>query len=122
VARAAREMTQRACGDAGCDPARPFLFTGSYQYAAELAYYGGFRALGPAADRISQLDVWDARPPLGGPFLFVGSDGVSPAFRRDFRAVGEGPTERSTVEFHGLPVRAVTMTPFSLFAGDAGRR
>jgi 4-amino-4-deoxy-L-arabinose transferase-like glycosyltransferase len=114
----AREMVERACADAGCDPRRPFLFTSSYQYASELAYYGGFRALGPAVDRRSQLDLWDARPPLGGPFLFAGSDGVTAAFRRDFRAIGEGPTERYGVRFHGLPVRDVTMTPFSVFAGD----
>src|SRR5919206_318214 len=39
LASAAREMSVRACEDAGCDPRRPFLFTGSYQYAAELAFY-----------------------------------------------------------------------------------
>jgi 4-amino-4-deoxy-L-arabinose transferase-like glycosyltransferase len=122
LAAAAREMALRACADAGCDPRRPFLFTGSYQYAAELAFYGGFRTLGPAVDRPSQLDVWDARPPLGGPFLFAGSDGPSEAFRRDYAAVGEGPTEREVVRYGGLPVRAITVTPFSVYAGDRGDR
>jgi hypothetical protein len=122
TARAVREMAVRACEDAGCDPARPFLFAGSYQYAAELAYYGGFRALGPTVDRRSQLDVWDARPTAGGPFLFAGSDGVPDSFRAAYRVYGEGPTERFPVRYGGEVVRTVTVTPFSLFAGDAPRR
>jgi hypothetical protein len=117
-----RALSAKACAEVGCDAAEPFLFTVSYQYAAELAFYGGFRRFGPATDRRSQLDVWGERPGAGEGFLFVGfEEGVSHAFRRDYRASGEGSTERFVVRFAGAPLRGMSVTPFSRFAGGAPR-
>ncbi len=118
----ARTLAAQACRDAGCDASRPFLVTANYQYAAELAYYGGFRRLGPAVERPTQLDVWGARPAIGEPFLFVGFDGVTGDFRRTIGAGGEGPTLRATVSYRGVRLRSLTVTPFAHYAGDLARR
>jgi hypothetical protein len=122
AAARARALAERGCAEVGCDPREPFVFTVSYQYAAELAFYGGFRRLGPATERRSQLDVWSERPAPGEGFIFVGFvEGVSDAFRRDYTAAGEGTAERFVVRFAGAPLRGLSVTPFARFAGDAPR-
>lgn len=119
LAEQTRRLAARPCAELGCPEGQPFLFTGSYQYAAALAYYGGFRRLGPAMERPSQLDVWDERPAPGEPFLFVNFDGVSPSFGERFAAAGERPTGRVEIVQAGVPLRALTVTPFARFTGDA---
>ena len=121
LAGQARALARAGCEEVGCDPAHPFLITANYQYAAELAYYGGFRRLGPAVERASQLDVWGERPALGEPFLFMGFDGVGRDFRRAFRAGGERSTERASFEYGGERLRDLSVTPFARFAGDIPR-
>jgi hypothetical protein len=114
LAREARALSAQACAQAGCDPAQPFLVASSYQVAAELAYYGGFERLGPAVERRSQLDLWGERPRPGEPFLFVGSDGPR-ELRALGQALGEGATGRAAVEFGGVRLRDVTVTPFARY-------
>ncbi|MFL5263401.1 MAG: glycosyltransferase family 39 protein [Anaeromyxobacteraceae bacterium] len=115
-----RALTVRGCAEVGCDAKDPFTFAVSYQVASELAFYGGFRRLGPASERRSQLDLWDERPAPGEAFLFVGSaDGVPDAFRREHDASGEGAAGRFTVRFGGAPLRSLSVTPFAHFAGRA---
>lgn len=115
-------LARRACREAGCDPGQPFLFPVSYQYAAEVAFYGGFRRLGAATERPSQLDVWGDLPGAGEPFLFLGMDGVPGGFAPALGAVGEGPTGRRAVRWCGDVLRTVTVTPFARAAGGALRR
>jgi 4-amino-4-deoxy-L-arabinose transferase-like glycosyltransferase len=115
-----RALTLRGCAEVGCDARDPFTFAVSYQVAAELAFYGGFRRLGPASERRSQLDVWDERPAPGEAFLFVGPEGGVPdAFRREHAVSGEGAAGRFTVRFGGAPLRSLSVTPFAHFAGRA---
>ncbi|HEX7625265.1 MAG TPA: hypothetical protein VF400_16930, partial [Anaeromyxobacteraceae bacterium] len=118
----ARSLADRACAGLGCPADHPFLFTDSYQSAAALAYYGGFRRLGPAAERPSQLDLWDDRPAPGEPFLFVGSAPPGASFRARFTAEGEGRTLRTPIVQAGERLRDLDVTPFSKFVGDAPGR
>ena len=122
TAAAARRLAASACAIARCDPAQPFLVTANYQYAGELAFYGGFRRFGPAAERASQLDLWGDRPRPGEPVLFVGFDGVPPDLARRIGAEGEGATGRAVVSYRGTPLRQVTVTPFARYAGGVARR
>jgi 4-amino-4-deoxy-L-arabinose transferase-like glycosyltransferase len=119
LAAEARRLGAGPCAALGCPQDQPFVFAASYQVAAELAWYGGLRRLGPAVERRSQLDLWDDRPAPGEPFLFVGTDGAGPAFRERFLAGGEGPTERAEIVRDGVRLREVTVTPFARFDGDA---
>lgn len=122
LAAETRRLGAEPCAALGCPEGQPFVFAGSYQYAAELAYYGGFRRLGPAVERPSQLDLWDDRPAPGEPFLFVNFDGVSPAFRARFVAAGERPTERARIAHAGVRLRDLTVTPFAGFTGEVSGR
>jgi 4-amino-4-deoxy-L-arabinose transferase-like glycosyltransferase len=121
LAAQARSLQARACGEVGCDALQPFVVSANYQYAAELAYYGGFRRLGPAVERASQLDVWGERPRPDEPFLFVGFEGVTDGFRRAFRAEGERATERVSIVQHGERLRTLSLTPFARYAGEVPR-
>jgi len=116
-----RERAERACRKLGCDGEQPFLFTDSYQTAGELAFYGGFRRFGPAAERPSQLDLWGDRPRPGEPFLFVGPGRAAASPRRTFRAEGEQPTERVEASFGGRALRDLAVTPFARYVGEAPR-
>jgi hypothetical protein len=122
LAETTRTLVRESCGEVGCDPARPFVFSANYQYAAALAYYGGFRRFGPTLERPSQLDVWGERPLPGEPFLVVGFDGVSDEFRRAVGGGAEGPTLRASILRDGEHLRDVTVTPFRRYAGVADRR
>jgi 4-amino-4-deoxy-L-arabinose transferase-like glycosyltransferase len=122
LAGKARALTAEACREIGCDAAQPFVFSANYQYAAALAYYGGFRRLGPTLERTSQLDVWGERPHPGEPFLVVGFDGVSDDFRRAVGGGAEGPTVRAPILQDGEHLRDLTVTPFRRYAGVADRR
>ncbi|GEJ58719.1 ArnT family glycosyltransferase [Anaeromyxobacter diazotrophicus] len=122
LADEARRLAAGPCAALGCPEGQPFLFTTNYQYAAELAFYGGFRRLGPAVERRSQLDLWDDRPAPGEPFLYVGLDGVSPAFRAAFGGAGEQPTQRASIALAGVHLRDLTVTPFARFGGEALER
>ena len=65
----ARVAAGLACGaignPPGCDPDDPFVYPSSYQEAAELAFYAGWTRFGPAAERPSQLDLWNEQPRPG---------------------------------------------------------
>jgi len=117
-----RRLAAAPCAELGCPEGQPFVFTANYQYASELAYYGGFRRLGPAMERASQLDVWDDRPAPGEPFLFVGLDGVSPALRAELSTAGERATQRARIAQAGVRLRDVTVTAFARFGGEAPGR
>jgi hypothetical protein len=94
-ARVAAGLACGAVGDpGGCGPDDPFVYTSSYQEAAELAFYAGWTRLGPAAERPSQFDIWNAEPRPGEAFLTVGA---IPEEKRLFVAEGPGPTASSEV-------------------------
>jgi len=94
-ARVAAGLACGAVGDpGGCGPDDPFVYTSSYQEAAELAFYAGWTRLGPAAERPSQFDIWNAEPRPGEAFLTVGT---IPEGKRLFVAEGPGPTASSEV-------------------------
>jgi len=94
-ARVAAGLACGAVGDpGGCGPDDPFVYTSSYQEAASLAFYAGWTRFGPAAERPSQLDIWDAEPRPGDAFLTVG---IIPEEKRLFVADGPGPTATSEV-------------------------
>lgn len=118
----ARRVADRACAGLGCPADHPFVFTDSYQTAAAVAYYGGFRRLGPAAERPSELDLWDDRPAPGEPFLFIGTAPPRASFRARFAATGEGAPLRTPIVHAGERLRDLVVTPFSRFVGDAPER
>ncbi|HUK65667.1 MAG TPA: glycosyltransferase family 39 protein [Anaeromyxobacteraceae bacterium] len=118
LARDVRARSRHACQELGCDGGDPFLFTYSYQAAGELAFYGGFRRLGPASERRSQLDLWGAKPRADEPFFFVGPGLPQNGYRRTFRAEGEQPTERLQECFGGRVVKDVALTPFARYLAD----
>jgi len=110
-ARVAAGLACRAVGDpAGCRPEDPFVYTGSYQQAAALAYYAGWTRLGPAAERPSQLDLWNDQPRPGSAFLTMGN---IPEEKQLFKGTGPGPTATAEVlvkhqVLHGVEVQAWT--------------
>jgi hypothetical protein len=123
MATEARTVTRGACARTGCDPDQPFLVCANYQYAAELAYYGGFRRLGPAVERASQFDLWDERPAPREPLLFVGFERPRGGDLRLLRAEGEQATERLPIAYLGVRLRDLSVTPFGRYAAtpDAAR-
>jgi hypothetical protein len=123
MATEARTVTRSACARTGCDPDQPFLVCANYQYAAELAYYGGFRRLGPAVERASQFDLWDERPAPREPLLFVGFERPRGGDLRLLRAEGEQATERLPIAYLGVRLRDLSVTPFGRYAAtpDAAR-
>ncbi len=121
MAAEARALARGACAQVGCDPAQPFLVCANYQYAAELAYYGGFRRLGPAIERASQLDLWAERPAPHEPLLFIGFDPPHDGHLGVLKAEGEQATERQPIAYQGERLRDLSVTPFARYAGDAPR-
>jgi len=119
--REARAAAARACAalgnPEGCDPADPFVFTSTYQYASQLAFYAGWRHFGPVQGRPSQFDLWADLPPQGSAFLYVGPGGPSPEPLRVFRAEGEGEPVAFEVRVGGEVVRTGGVTPFARFLG-----
>jgi len=125
-AREARAAVDRACAGlgspAGCSGADPFVFPGgSYQEAAELAYYAGWRRLGPAQGRPSQLDLWDERPGPGAPFVVLASGEIPPPPWL-FRAEGQGRPEAFEVRLQGQILHAGRVVPFARYLGGVPRR
>lgn len=121
MAAEARALAREACGEVGCQAEQPFLVCATYQYAAELAYYGGFRRFGPAVERPSQLDVWGGRPTAHEPLVFVGVERPVDGEFRLLRADGQRETAQRTIVYHGEPLRQLAVTPFSRYAGDIPR-
>ena len=121
MAEEARALVRASCADVACEPEQPFLVCGSYQYAAELAFYGGFRRFGPAVERPSQLDLWGERPAAHEPVLFVGVERPGSGELRLLRAEGAGQTAQRTIAYQGEPLRQLSVTPFSRYAGDVPR-
>ncbi len=117
LAQEARALAAARCPGVGCDPEQPAIVPATYQLAGELAYYGGFRRLAPAVERVSQLDVWGDAPRPGEPFLFIGLEGVNEEFRRRVTASGERPTVRRPIAYRGEVLRELTLTPFLRFEG-----
>lgn len=119
--RKALAAAARACAETGnrpgCHPADPYVFTSTYQYAAQLAYYAGWRRFGPAQGRASQFDLWNDVPPEGSAFLYVGPEGPPPAEGRLFAADGQGQTVAFDIRVGGEVVRTAGVTPFCCFRG-----
>jgi 4-amino-4-deoxy-L-arabinose transferase-like glycosyltransferase len=116
---AARRAAEARCPEVACDARDPFVFPGSYQYAGELAFYAGFKRLGPAAERESQLDVWGDRPRPGEGFLFIGHD-PSGAGSAAARGGGqERPAQRTPVLWASRRVRDLVVIPFAGTRGAA---
>ena len=119
----AARQSCRAIGDPPGCTRDPFVYPSSYQYAGHYAYYAGWKRMGPAEERPSQLDLWDDRPAPGEPFLFAGQQGEpGERFRRGVRASGEGPTVAFDVLYRGRVVRTGTVTAFARFEGGQLRR
>jgi 4-amino-4-deoxy-L-arabinose transferase-like glycosyltransferase len=123
MAEEARAMARAACADAGvaCQSEQPFLVCRSYQYASELAFYGGFRRIGPVVERPSQYDLWGERPSPREPVLFVGAERPGGGELRLLRAEGAGETAQRTIAYRGVPLRQLSVTPVSRYAGDVPR-
>jgi hypothetical protein len=117
MAAEARVLLREACAEVGCDPAQPYLVPGSYQYAAQLAYYGGYRRLGPAVSRPSQLDVWDDRPDPGEPVVFAGQGAPDPNGLRIVRVQGEGSSGQRRITYGGQRLRDLVVKPYARSAG-----
>ncbi len=115
----AKEAASLACGGIGnppgCDANDPFVYPVNYQYAGELAFYAGWRRIGPAQNRPTQLDVWNERPPEGSGFLYLGHAGSEPG--RIALGDGQGPTLAFEVRLGDAKLRDGTVTPFSRFLG-----
>ena len=124
-ARRARSAVERACASAGspagCDPDDPFVFPATYQEAAELAFYAGWNRFGPASERPSQLDLWAAEPPVGGPFVTI-SPGPIPERRRLFRAEGAGEPATFEVRMKGELLHGGHVQAWRAFLGPLARR
>ena len=119
-ARAAAGIACTSIGNPpGCDPSNPFVYPGSYQDAAELAFYAGWTRFGPASARPSQFDIWDDRPRIGEPFLVLGA---IPPERRLFRAEDPGPRTSFEVRFRGEVLQRSDMEPFRAWLGALPRR
>ena len=119
-ARAAAERSCTAIGNPpGCDPANPFVFTTTYQEAAELAFYAGWTRFGPASERPSQFDLWNDHPRIGEPFLTLGA---MPPEKRLFRAEGPGPVNTFEVLMKGKVLHETSVQPFRAFLGALPRR
>jgi 4-amino-4-deoxy-L-arabinose transferase-like glycosyltransferase len=115
---AAAEESCRAIGDPPGCARDPFVYPSSYQYAGHLAYYAGWRRLGPAEERPSQLDLWDERPRPGEPFLYAGQvAGAGGPFREQVRFTGEGPMRSFDVTWRGRVVRQGNVTAFARYQG-----
>lgn len=119
--REARRAAARACAavgsPAGCDPADPYVFASSYQYASQLAFYAGWRRLGPVQQRPSQFDLWADLPPEGSAFLYVGPSDPPDEPLRLFRAEGQGEPVSFEVRAGGEVIRSGGVTAFARFLG-----
>jgi 4-amino-4-deoxy-L-arabinose transferase-like glycosyltransferase len=119
----AREAARAACrsiGDpAGCGPDDPFVYPLSYQDAAELAFYAGWTRFGPAAERPSQLDLWNETPRRGEPFLALLGEADE---RRLFRAEGRGTTIAFEVPMNGLVLHQGQLDAWRSWLGPVPRR
>ena len=122
-ARRARAAAESACASigspSGCDPANPFVYPATYQEAAELAFYAGWTRFGPAAERPSQLDLWNEHPLPGEAFLTVGA---IPPEKRLFRAEGPGPATSFEVRIQGEILHGASVEPFRAWEGLLPRR
>jgi hypothetical protein len=120
LGEAARRAAEARCPEVACDARDPFVLPGSYQYAGELAFYGGFRRLGPAAERVSQLDVWDERPRPGEGILFLGQGPPGSRASSTLGARVARPPERSAIRWAGRRVRDLLVIPYARSPEGAG--
>ncbi|HVP68613.1 MAG TPA: glycosyltransferase family 39 protein [Anaeromyxobacteraceae bacterium] len=116
----AREAAARACAGIGsppgCDGADPFVFAPSYQEAAALAYYAGWRRFGPTPSRPSQFDLWFDPPPAGSPV--VQTAGGPP---RLFAAGAAGPPASFQVLLKGRVIHRGEVQAFLDYRGQVRR-
>jgi 4-amino-4-deoxy-L-arabinose transferase-like glycosyltransferase len=119
LAAGLRAGAAEACAAAGasCDLADPFVFPPNYRYAGHLAFYTGWRRLGPAIGRGSQLDLWDLAPRPGEPVLVVVD---SPETLADFearaRASRAAPERWVEIRMHGRRVARAGVALYRDFA------
>jgi 4-amino-4-deoxy-L-arabinose transferase-like glycosyltransferase len=120
----AKEAADQGCAGIGsppgCDATDPFVFPQDYQYASELAFYAGWRRIGPAENRPTQLDVWNERPPEGSGFIVVGHAGSDSG--RIALGEGQGRTLTFEVRLGDAKLRDGSVTPFSRFLGMRPRQ
>ena len=119
----ARDAAARACASIGnpqgCDATDPFVYAPSYQEAAELAYYAGWRRFGPGFTRRSQLDLWFEPPAPGAPVLQAGV-AVAPRDRL-FEATEAGPPVPFEVLLKGCVIHRGEIRAFSGYRGEVRR-
>ena len=119
----ARVAAGLACGSIGdppgCRPGDPFVYPASYQEAAELAYYAGWTRFGPAAERPSQLDLWNDEPRRGEAFLVVGNISEE---KRLFTGKDPGPAATSEVRMKGTLLHPIEVTAWRTWLGPLQRR
>jgi hypothetical protein len=119
-ARVAAGLACGAIGDPpGCRPEDPFVYPSSYQEAAALAFYAGWTRFGPAAERPSQLDLWNAEPRPGEAFLVVGT---IPEEKQLFVADGSSPAATSEVRMKGKLLHLIEVTAWRSWQGPRERR
>ena len=119
-ARAAAGLACGTVGDPpGCRPDDPFVYTSSYQEAAALAYYAGWTRFGPAAERPSQLDLWNETPRPGEAFLTFG---VIPEEKRLFVGDGPGPVATSELRRRGRVLHVLQIAAWTNWNGALPRR
>jgi hypothetical protein len=119
----ARVAAGLACGSIGdppgCRPGDPFVYPASYQEAAELAYYAGWTRFGPAAERPSQLDLWNDEPRRGEAFLVVGNISEE---KQLFTGKDPGPAATSEVRMKGTLLHPIEVTAWRTWLGPLQRR
>ena len=115
--RRMHEVTAAGCADAGlrCDLRDPYVVPASYQYAGEIAYYGGWQRLGRGITRASQLDLWDAQPRPGEPVIVVADSPTTfDMFKAHAQAVERIPPRVWEVRGgNGELIRSGTTAPFT---------
>jgi hypothetical protein len=118
----AREAARVSCasvGDpAGCRPEDPFVYPGSYQEAAELAFYAGWRRFGPAVERPSQLDLWAETPRPGDAVVSLVGESDE---RRLFRAEGPGTRVPAEAVLRGTILHRVEIQAWRSWLGPVPR-
>jgi len=88
-----------------------FIYASNYQYAGELAYYGGVRRLGFTFDRRSQFDLWGEKPAPGEHAVVVSADPLNEEVRRLLDVDPAQEATKVTSHFAGAEIRHLFVTP-----------
>jgi 4-amino-4-deoxy-L-arabinose transferase-like glycosyltransferase len=88
-----------------------FVIPSSYQYAAELAYYAGWRRFGATFGRPSQFDVWDDKPGPGDKVVVVSGWPLTDEEKSRFNVDRAGPVATASAYFAGALIRRLWISP-----------